>query len=118
MFCNSELRGFDQQLDEFRSRGIQVAAISADSPAEVREHAAKTGWKLQLLADPEVKAIDAYGLKHQVSPKQAISRPAELLVDPTGTVRWVDLTDDLRVRTRPETVLEAFDRLQAPENPQ
>jgi peroxiredoxin len=88
-----------------------VAAVSADKPADLRKHVAKMGWKLQLLADPEVKAIDAYGLKHQVAPNQAISRPAELLVDPTGTVRWVDLTDDLRVRTRPETVLEAFDRM-------
>jgi len=40
-----------------------------------------------------------------------ISRPAELLIDPTGTVRWVDLTEDLRVRTRPETVLEVYDQL-------
>src|SRR5262249_6651894 len=42
---------------------------------------------------------------------QGIARPAEFLVDPTGTVRWVDLTDDFRVRTRPETVLATFDRL-------
>jgi len=40
-----------------------------------------------------------------------ISRPAELLIDPAGTVRWVDLTEDLRVRTRPETVLAVFDQL-------
>lgn len=94
-----------------------MVAISADPPAALRKHVAKTGWKFHVLADPEVKTIDAYGLKHQVSPKQAISRPAELLVDPTGTVRWVDLTDDLRVRTRPETVLAAFDQLQASGKP-
>ena len=88
-----------------------MAAISADPPAALHKHVAKTGWKFHVLADPEAKAIDAYGLKHQVAPNKVISRPAELLVDPTGTVRWVDLTDDLRVRTRPETVLEAFDRL-------
>jgi hypothetical protein len=28
-------------------------------------------------------------------------------------VRWVDLTEDLRVRTRPETVLAVFGRLAA-----
>jgi hypothetical protein len=38
-----------------------------------------------------------------------IARPAELLLDPSGTVRWRDLTDDYRVRARPEAVLEAFD---------
>jgi peroxiredoxin len=40
-----------------------------------------------------------------------IARPAEFLVDATGTVRWVNLTRDLRVRARPENVLKAIDAL-------
>jgi peroxiredoxin len=40
-----------------------------------------------------------------------IARPAEFLVDAAGTVRWVNLTDDIRVRARPESVLAAIDRL-------
>jgi peroxiredoxin len=40
-----------------------------------------------------------------------IARPAEFLVDAAGTIRWVNLTDDIRVRARPETVLEAINRL-------
>jgi hypothetical protein len=36
-----------------------------------------------------------------------IARPAELLVDASGTVRWVNLTDDFRVRARPEQLLAA-----------
>jgi hypothetical protein len=28
-------------------------------------------------------------------------------------VRWVNLTEDLRVRTRPEEVLAAFDKLKS-----
>jgi peroxiredoxin len=40
-----------------------------------------------------------------------IARPAEFLVDASGTIRWVNLTDDIRVRARPEAVLQAIDRL-------
>ena len=40
-----------------------------------------------------------------------IARPAEFLVDAAGTIRWVNLTDDIRVRARPESVLAAIDRL-------
>ena len=40
-----------------------------------------------------------------------IARPAEFLVDAGGTIRWVNLTDDIRVRARPESVLAAIDRL-------
>jgi hypothetical protein len=32
-------------------------------------------------------------------------------LDPSGTIRWVDLTEDYRVRARPETVLQAFDEM-------
>jgi len=36
-----------------------------------------------------------------------IARPAEFLVDRAGTVRWRNLTGDIRVRARPEEMLEA-----------
>lgn len=56
--------------------------------------------------------IRAYDLLHRGGGQQGdIARPAEFLIDPGGTVRWRDLTADYWVRARPETVLEAFDRL-------
>jgi len=36
-----------------------------------------------------------------------ISRPAEFLVDTTGTVRWVNFTEDIRVRAKAEAMLAA-----------
>ena len=45
-------------------------------------------------------------------PKGAdIARPAEFLVDATGTVRWVNLTESIVVRLRPEQVLKVIDDL-------
>jgi peroxiredoxin len=41
-----------------------------------------------------------------------IARPAEFLVDAAGTIRWVNLTDDIRVRARPEAVLAEINRLE------
>jgi len=86
-------------------------AVSVDPPAVTQKHLTKTGWTYTFLADPEAKVVRLYDLQHDVGGGKIISRPAELLIDPTGTVRWVDLTDDFRVRTRPETVLGVFDRL-------
>ena len=37
----------------------------------------------------------------------AIARPAEFLLDSSGIVRWVNLTEDLRVRARPQQMIEA-----------
>lgn len=87
-------------------------AVSVDPPEVTREHLAKMGWTYTFLSDPEAKVVRRYNLEHPFG-DQVIARPAEFLIDPTGTVRWVDLTEDYRVRTRPETVLEVFDRLAA-----
>jgi peroxiredoxin len=89
--------------------------ISADPSAVTREHLAKTGWTYTFLSDPDAAAVRRYGLLHKgagVGGKD-IARPAELLIDPSGTVRWVNLTEDFRVRARPEEVLRAFDQLRS-----
>lgn len=38
---------------------------------------------------------------------QDIARPAEFLLDSSGVIRWVNLTEDYRVRARPEQIIEA-----------
>jgi peroxiredoxin len=107
------LRSFEESLPDLTSRGIRVVAISADPPDVLRAHLAKTGWTFTFLADPRTEVIRRYGLLHPKGGANGadIALPAELLIDPTGTIRWVDLTDDYRVRARPEAVLAAYDRL-------
>jgi peroxiredoxin len=38
--------------------------------------------------------------------------PAEFLIDSNGIIRWVNLTENIAVRARPEQVLEAFEQEQ------
>jgi hypothetical protein len=42
-----------------------------------------------------------------------IARPAEFLTDFSGTIRRVNLTENIAVRAYPEQVLKAFDEMQA-----
>lgn len=92
-------------------------AVSVDPPATTRDHLAKMGWTYTFLADPEVKVVKQYDLAHPQNDGRVIARPAEFLIDPTGTVRWVNLTEDYKVRVRPEQVIEAFDRMAKPARP-
>jgi peroxiredoxin len=91
-----------------------VVAISADTLEETSAHLAKMGWKFPVLSDPKAEAIRRYGLVHAGAGGggKDIARPAEILIDSAGTVRWVELTEDYRVRARPEDVLEAFDGME------
>jgi len=42
-----------------------------------------------------------------------IARPAEFLVDESGTIRWVNLAKSVLARLRPETVLHVIDGMPA-----
>jgi peroxiredoxin len=69
------------------------------------------GYTFPLLSDAYGEVIRRFDLLHAgAGPNRAdISRPAEFLVDANGTVRWVNLTDNIGVRARPGEVLQAFD---------
>ena len=87
-------------------------AISVDPPEVTREHIAKMGFTYPFLSDPKAEVIRRYDLLHPGGGQTGdISRPGEFLIDPTGTVRWVDLTENFWVRARPETVLREHGRL-------
>lgn len=105
------MRSFEQHLNEFRARGVEVAAISVDSREESRKLAQDRGYTFTLLSDPKAEVIRRYGLIHAGAGEQGrdVARPAEVLIDAQGTVRWVNLTEDLQVRARPLTVLRVID---------
>jgi peroxiredoxin Q/BCP len=107
------LRGFEQHLSEIHNKGVEVVAISVDSPAESRNLRESRGYSFPLLSDPQAQVIRQYGVLHPHGGEggKDIARPAEFLVDASGTIRWENLTDDIRVRARPETVLSAISRL-------
>jgi peroxiredoxin len=106
------LRSFQQRLPELESRGIQVVAISVDTPEINRRQRQKLGYTYTFLSDPKRDVIRRYDVLHRgAGPKGAdIARPAEFLIDSNGIIRWVNLTDNIAVRARPEQVLEAFEQ--------
>jgi peroxiredoxin len=88
-------------------------AISVDSNEESRKLCASQGYTYPFLSDAKAEVIRRYGVLHAGGGEDGrdIARPAEFLVDATGTIRWVNLTDDLRVRARPQNALRAVDQL-------
>jgi peroxiredoxin len=84
-------------------------AISVDSPAESQELCRKAGYTYTFLSDPNAEIIRRYDLLHKGAGVNGhdIARPAEFLLDSSGTIRWINLTDDLRVRARPDQILQA-----------
>jgi peroxiredoxin len=69
----------------------------------------KAGYTFTILSDPHADVIRQYDLLHAGGGPNGtdIARPAEFLLDSTRTVRWVNLTEDLRVRARADEMLAA-----------
>ena len=108
------MRSFQQRLSDFDARGIRVVGISVDPPEISRRQSQKLGYTFLLLSDPRAKVIRRYDVLHPGAGSKGadVARPAEFLIDSNRLVRWVNLTDNIAVRARPEQVLSAFDQLQ------
>jgi peroxiredoxin len=106
------LRSFQQRLPELESRGIRVVAISVDPPDINRRQRQKLGYTYTFLSDPKAEVIRRYDLLHHGAGLKGtdIARPAEFLIESSETIRWVNFTENIAVRARPEEVLEAFEQ--------
>ena len=100
-------------MKEFEAKGIRIAAISSDEKEPLAEMQRELGLPFSLLSDAKNEVIKKYGLVHAAGRQDGgdIARPAEILIDGEGVVRWVMFTDNIRVRARPEQVLEAAQKL-------
>lgn len=90
-----------------------MLAISVDPVDRNRELSDKLGIEFALLSDPECEAIDTYGVRHPEGGMGGvdIARPAVFVLDRDGNIAWKDLTENWRVRVRPDEVLKQLERL-------
>lgn len=108
------MRSIQKYIAQFNEVGIRPVAISVDSPEINRDMLKQSGYTFTFLSDPKAEAIRQYDLLHAGAgiEGQDVARPAEFLVDSSGTVRWVNLTENYWVRARPEQILEAAKMVQ------
>jgi peroxiredoxin len=82
-------------------------AISVDPPSVSAGLCEKAGYTFPVLSDPKAEVIRRYDLLHPGGGPNGsdISRPAEFLVDSSGTVRWTNFTEDIRIRAKADQML-------------
>jgi peroxiredoxin len=104
--CNSEYRGIQQHLADFSAMGVRPVVISIDAPDLSRALSQEAGYTFTFLSDPALTVIRRYDVANG-----AAARPAEFLLDSTGTVRWRNLTNSIFVRARPQQMLAAIETM-------
>ena len=111
----AELQGLGAELSEAEKAGVQVVAVSPD-PNE-RSHTMAKGLHLgyRFLADRDLAVCRRYGLIHpRGGPNgEDVPRPATVVLDREGIVRWMSLSTNFQVRPDPGDVLRAVRALGA-----
>lgn len=99
---------------------MQIVAISVDPPEATQKLREKKGYTYLFLSDPKAEVIRKWDLLHPHGGIGGadIARPAEFLIDPSGTIRWVNLTEDYRVRVHADEVLKVLDGLHVSARPE
>jgi peroxiredoxin len=112
----TELQGLQLSLGALRGRGCALAGVVVDPPETNAQLARDAGLEYPILSDPDLRTIDAYGLRHAGGGPDGhdIAHPATVLVDGSGVVRWTSVTWNVRVRPIASDVLAAVDTLTPP----
>ena len=100
--CTKQACGFAELYPQFLEKGAVVVGISRDSAESHKKFEAKCGLPFILLADPEMKAIQAYDVwKEKNMYGKAVM----------GVVRTTYLIDENG------TIVRAFTKVKAADNP-
>jgi thioredoxin-dependent peroxiredoxin len=108
-FCRKQLSSFAANYDKYKAAGTEVIAISVDSPEKNKKLSEKLNLTFPVLSDSGHKIIDAYSI---LDPGGKISRAAVFILDKKGVVRWLQVSDDYKVRPMDEVLLNELAKIQ------
>ena len=92
--CMEQLQSFAQKAREFADAGIDLVAISTDSPDDLKKalkpYQEKGGFPFPLLSDAKLEVFKAYRLlDFDDQPMHGT-----FLIDAQGRIRWRNISDE------------------------
>ncbi len=94
---------------EFRKRGLNVAAVSYDSVAVLKDFAARRGITFPLLSDEDSKVIRAFGIFNENAPQDSfvhgVPNPGTYVLDAAGVVTAKYFEEDYHERVTASDIL-------------
>lgn len=105
--CTRQACAFAQSYDEFRKKDVIVIGISKDSSESHRKFAEKYNLPFILLSDPELQAIQAYGVWQEKKLYGKVSMGVvrtTFIIDESGKI--ADIMPKVKPDTNAADVLE------------
>ena len=98
--CTRQACAFAENFAEFKNRNIAVIGISKDSVASHRKFADKYNLPFILLADPELSAIQAYGVWQE---KKLYGKVSMGVVRTTFIIDEKGMIEKIMPKVKPDT---------------
>ena len=105
----AELQGLGAALSEAERAGVEIIAVSPDPNERSQKLAEGLRLGYRFVADRDLAVARRYGLVHpRGGPEgQDVPRPATIVLDRQGVVRWYSVSSNFQVRPDPKDVLRA-----------
>ena len=105
----AELQGLGAQLSEAERAGVEIVAVSPDPNEQSQKLAEGLRLGYRFLADRDLAVTRLYGLVHAHAGPEGgdVPRPATVVLDRDGVVRWFSASRNFQVRPDPADVLRA-----------
>src|SRR4029450_11863421 len=105
----AELQGLGAQLSEAEKSGVEIVAISPDPNEQSQKVAEGLRLGYRFAAGRDLLVARRFGLVHERGgPEgQDVPRPATIVLDRDGVVRWLSVSPHFQSRPRPGEVLRA-----------
>jgi len=84
--CTLEAHNFQRDLEKYTAANAVVLGVSLDTASSHKSFCTKESLSFKLLADPEAKAVDAYGVPILTFGANKVSSRVTFLIDPSGKV--------------------------------
>ena len=96
----SELQGLGAELSKAEQAGVEIIAVSPDPNEQSQKLAEGLRLGYRFVADRDLAVTRRYGLVHARggADGQDVPRPATVVVDRDGVVRWFSVSRNFQVR--------------------
>jgi peroxiredoxin len=97
----AELGEFVKHYSELKALDVQVLGVSVDPPDKARLVEEKLATPFPILSDSNRKLMELYGTRspvYQLPDGGTLDTPTLVLIDRTGTIRWIHQAPDFRIR--------------------
>lgn len=111
--CTLEARGFQRDLEDYRSMNAQIVGVSVDSVEKNAQFCTEEKLDFMLLADVGGKVSKAYGSALSIPGFGTFSNRQTYLIGPTGNVEYVFTDVESRVAKHSSEVLQKLKELQS-----